>query len=40
MQGTAVDATIIDAPSGTKNENKERTPGMASGKKGSNTASD
>ena len=36
MQGTAVDATIIDAPSGTKNENKERTPGMASGKKGSN----
>ena len=35
-EGTAVDATIIDAPSGTKNENKERTPGCASGKKGSN----
>lgn len=36
MQGTAVDATIIDAPSGTKNANKERTPGCASTKKGSN----
>lgn len=35
-EGTAVDATIVDAPSGTKNKNKERTPGMASGKKGAN----
>jgi IS5 family transposase len=35
-EGTAVDATIIDAPSGTKNQAKERTPGMASGKKGAN----
>lgn len=35
-EGTAVDATIVDAPSGTKNKNRERTPGMASGKKGSN----
>lgn len=35
-EGTAVDATIIDAPSGTKNENSERTPGCSSTKKGSN----
>jgi IS5 family transposase len=31
-----VDATIISAPSSTKNEEKERDPEMASTKKGNN----
>jgi IS5 family transposase len=33
-KGTIVDATIIDAPSSTKNENKERDPEMHQTKKG------
>ena len=32
--GTIVDATIIDAPSSTKNKEKKRDPDMHSAKKG------
>jgi IS5 family transposase len=35
-KGTIVDATIINAPSSTKNANKERDPEMSSTKKGNN----
>lgn len=35
-EGTVVDATIISAPSSTKNEDNERDPEMASTKKGNN----
>lgn len=35
-EGTSVDATIIAAPSSTKNEKKERDPEMKSTKKGAN----
>jgi IS5 family transposase len=35
-RGTSVDATIITAPSSTKNEKKERDPEMKSTKKGAN----
>jgi transposase, IS5 family len=31
---TAVDATLIPAPSSTKNKDKQRDPGMHSSKKG------
>lgn len=33
-QGTLVDATIIQAPSSTKNKKNERAPGMHQTKKG------
>src|SRR6056297_1809413 len=36
--GTLVDATIIDAPSSTKNEAKARDPEMSSTKKGNDTS--
>lgn len=35
-EGTAVDATIIDAPASVKNKDKERTPGMGFTRKGTN----
>jgi hypothetical protein len=33
-QGTRVDATIIEAPSSTKNKQQQRDPGMHQTKKG------
>ena len=37
--GTLVDATIIDAPSSTKNKSKARDPEMSSTKKGNDCSS-